>query len=275
MFGDRTLHTGAARELYDAEPMFRSALERGARIVEQLLDADPLPALIGAELATRIEFPQTSAILLQYALHALLEHWGVIPALVFGSSAGEYAAACAAGALGWHDALQLVARRELLLKSLVPGARVRQTLHQFKAALDAVKYSPPSLPLMAAGLGRLVATDETLDRKYWLDNLYSTPDAERGAAALHRAAPEIRLDLAAHSCEYRKLLQTVAVLYEHGIAINFRAFHAGFEREKLALPTYPFQRQRCWLDLVPPSGKLDATPQAIHPYLRVRPAESR
>lgn len=275
VFNHHTPSAGAARELYAAEPVFRRALERGSRIVEPVLDADPLPALLAAECAPRLEFPQTSAVLLQYALQALLEHWRIAPAIVFGCGAGEYAAAGLAGALGWQDALRLAARRELVLASLVPGARVRQTLFQFKTALATAEYAPPSMPLLAAGLGRLVATDETLDRKYWLEHLYAVPDAERGVAALQRATPQITLDVAADGCDYLGLLQTVAMLYEHGVSLDFRAFHSGFEREKLGLPGYPFQRQRCWLDVAPAPAKPEATPASVHPFLQPRPAESR
>ena len=274
VFNERVPRAGVARELYEAEPMFQRALERGARIVEAVLDTDPLPQLLSNESGPRLEFPQTSGVVLQYALHTLLEYWRVAPAIIAGSGTGEFAAACAAGALGWHDALRLAARRELLLQSLVPGARVRQTLHQFKTALAAVDYTPPSLPLLAASHGRVVTTRETLDQKYWLAHLYAPADAERHLAALEQLDAERQVQVAAEGCSYLALLQNVAALYEQGSALDFNAFHAGFERPKIALPSYPFQRTRCWLEIAPAAPKAEAAVQSTHPFLRTRALES-
>jgi acyl transferase domain-containing protein len=181
---------GIARELFQAEPEFRAALERAAEIAGQALDAELLPALLDA-VSARLEFPQTSALVVQHALHALLARWGVTPNIVFGSGTGEYAAACVAGALAWRDALQVVARRELLLSSLVPGARVRQTLAQFKARLASISHEVPALPLVLAGLDRRIAADETLGAKYWLDHLYARPEAARGLGTLRELQPEL------------------------------------------------------------------------------------
>ena len=47
------------------------------------------------------------------------------------------------------------------------------------------------------------------------------------------------------------MLDAVATLYVHGQTIDWRAFHAPSPHRRVALPTYPFQRQRHWLDLAP------------------------
>ncbi|HKU37743.1 MAG TPA: beta-ketoacyl synthase N-terminal-like domain-containing protein, partial [Polyangiales bacterium] len=180
VFGERLPSAGFARELFAAEPVFRRALEQAARAVAPIADADLLPALLAdvppparplqaVDTDTPLlEFPQTAALLVHYALATLLASWGVEASAAYGCGVGEYAAACAAGVLDWSDALALCARRELLLGSLVPGGRVRQTLHQFKTALAAVSYQAPSLPLIAASRGAEVEAGATLDRAHWL-----------------------------------------------------------------------------------------------------------
>ncbi|WP_088893686.1 type I polyketide synthase [Leptolyngbya ohadii] len=45
------------------------------------------------------------------------------------------------------------------------------------------------------------------------------------------------------------LLQSLGELYQQGKTINWQAFHQGFSRRRVSLPTYPFQRQRYWIDL--------------------------
>lgn len=61
----------------------------------------------------------------QVGLAALWRSWGVQPRLVFGHSAGEYAALCVAGALSVRDGARLTAARGRLMRSHCPaGAMV-------------------------------------------------------------------------------------------------------------------------------------------------------
>ncbi|MDM9582026.1 hypothetical protein [Nostoc sp. GT001] len=48
--------------------------------------------------------------------------------------------------------------------------------------------------------------------------------------------------------DWRSLLDSLATLYKKGININWSEFHRDSPRQRVALPTYPFQRQRCWND---------------------------
>ena len=47
--------------------------------------------------------------------------------------------------------------------------------------------------------------------------------------------------------DWRQLLQTVGALHVRGVDPDWAGFERDFARRKLALPTYPFQRQRCWI----------------------------
>ncbi|HEY8687351.1 MAG TPA: beta-ketoacyl synthase N-terminal-like domain-containing protein [Chloroflexota bacterium] len=44
------------------------------------------------------------------------------------------------------------------------------------------------------------------------------------------------------------LLSAVAVLYTRGVSIDWVAFNQPLTRRRVSLPTYPFQRERCWLE---------------------------
>ncbi|MBE3560028.1 MAG: polyketide synthase dehydratase domain-containing protein, partial [Ktedonobacteraceae bacterium] len=49
--------------------------------------------------------------------------------------------------------------------------------------------------------------------------------------------------------DWEVLLQTVSALYIKGINLDWQGFDRDYARRRLsALPTYPFERQRCWLD---------------------------
>src|SRR6185295_10794817 len=56
--------------------------------------------------------------------------------------------------------------------------------------------------------------------------------------------------------DWTQMLKTLAALYEKGYDINWKAFDEGYSRQKIALPTYPFERQRCWFQVEPQPTKL-------------------
>ncbi len=73
------------------------------------------------------------------------------------------------------------------------------------------------------------------------------PEAGAGriAVATMRRASEEGSDLAL-------LLDALGRLWVEGVAIDAAGFFAGERRHRVRLPTYPFERQRCWID--PPQG---------------------
>ncbi|HIE02157.1 MAG TPA: hypothetical protein EYP59_18040 [Thiotrichaceae bacterium] len=53
--------------------------------------------------------------------------------------------------------------------------------------------------------------------------------------------------------EWSQLLESLATLYVRGGQINWQKFDEPYPRQKISLPTYPFQRKRYWIDQ-PPQG---------------------
>ena len=44
------------------------------------------------------------------------------------------------------------------------------------------------------------------------------------------------------------ILESVGTLYTSGVEIDWKAYDQGYMRKKVALPTYPFQRKRYWVE---------------------------
>ncbi|WP_437275955.1 SDR family NAD(P)-dependent oxidoreductase [Sorangium sp. So ce375] len=110
---------GMGRELFAAEPVFRSALERFGRLVDEHLDRPLLDVLFGSDaeaLLGATANTQPALLAVELALAELWASWGVRPAAVLGHSVGAYAAACIAGILDPADALRLVAARGRLMQ---------------------------------------------------------------------------------------------------------------------------------------------------------------
>lgn len=51
------------------------------------------------------------------------------------------------------------------------------------------------------------------------------------------------------------LLSTLAQLWVQGVAVDWEGFYAGTAHRRVVLPTYPFERQRYWVDAVPTGTK--------------------
>jgi acyl transferase domain-containing protein len=49
----------------------------------------------------------------------------------------------------------------------------------------------------------------------------------------------------------QSLLESLRALYLHGVDVTWAGFDQGNTRRRIACPTYPFQRQRCWFAAAP------------------------
>ncbi|MFF2041043.1 MupA/Atu3671 family FMN-dependent luciferase-like monooxygenase [Kitasatospora sp. NPDC058170] len=129
--GQGAQYRGMAGELYGAYPVFRGVLDTcerlhreawGESLLELLLEPEGTGGGGGREVWST-EAVQPALFAVQAAYTALWEEFGVRPAAVAGHSAGEYAAAYAAGAFSLADGLFLAGvRGRLMHRSTEPGA---------------------------------------------------------------------------------------------------------------------------------------------------------
>nr|WP_255676094.1 non-ribosomal peptide synthetase/type I polyketide synthase [Pusillimonas sp. MFBS29] len=117
--GQGSQWAGMGKDLYEAGPVFRQAIDRCASVVSPLLgcsltdlmfsDAPQDMSLSDTRLA------QPALFTLAYALAEQLESWGVVPDVMIGHSLGEWVAACRAGVFTLDDSLRLVVERGRLM----------------------------------------------------------------------------------------------------------------------------------------------------------------
>jgi acyl transferase domain-containing protein/acyl carrier protein len=228
---------GTCRAVYRQEPTFRAELDRCA---------DALVSRFGWEPGTLLDpsedpLQQTvSLFALEYALAKLWMEWGLQPRAMVGDGVGECVAACLAGVFSMEDALGIVAAH-----TMSPGAP--------NVEIGTVELHAPRIPFVSGATGRLISDEEATDPEHWTRPARRTVRLSEGLERLRGEGMTIlEVGPKAEPDEEASLLGTLGKLWLSGAAVDWAAFHRHAPRRRIPLPTYPFERRRCWVD--PPAA---------------------
>ncbi len=160
--------------------------------------------------------------------------------------------------------------------------QMREMEEAFEAVAREIQFQPPRLRLLSSVTGRAVARDEMSQAAYWRRQV-SEPVRfrqametlrESGAIVFLEVGPGATLAGLGQECmdapealwlaslrrkreEWPQMLDSLAQLYVYGADVDWAAFDQPFHRRRVPLPTYPFQRQRYWLQ--PPLKGFEST----------------
>jgi acyl transferase domain-containing protein/7-keto-8-aminopelargonate synthetase-like enzyme len=151
-------------------------------------------------------------------------------------------------------------------------------LREFAAVAASIRFQSPQLSLISNVTGQ-EAGDEIATPDYWVRHVRGAvrfaqsirTAAEIGCGIFLEAGPQPVLcglgrhclpgkeelwlpSLHARRGDWAQMLDSAAALWAHGGEIDWDGFDRDYSRRKIALPTYPFERQRYWF----PAGAVGA-----------------
>jgi len=161
-------------------------------------------------------------------------------------------------------------------------------LDEFAELAGRISFKTPQFPIASTVTGKWVSPDEIMVPGYWIKNLRQTVRFNDAVSEMLKEAGRIFLEVGPgqtlstlvkqhqhrskdtavlfslrHPQEEKSdcavILTTLGSLWLNGIEVDWQAFYSSETRRRVPLPSYPFERQRCWIDPAePPRGFLAA-----------------
>jgi myxalamid-type polyketide synthase MxaE and MxaD len=275
---------GLGRGLYEAEPVFRRAVDRCSELLRPFLER-PLVAVLQGEAGTgalleQPAYAQPAQFTIQYALAEVWSSWGITPDKVLGKGVGELVAACVAGVLRLEDAVWLVAERGRL------GA-VRPESSGLARVAESIRYAAPRVGFISSLTGKPASEGEISRAGYWLRQASEAARMTEGLKALRGEGSELVVELGPESLTTREpagsldgqgkwiaslpnqgealgaMLEGLGQLFVRGAKVDWAGFHQHSPGRRVPLPTYPFQRERYWVEARQASGGSEGTKERL------------
>jgi acyl transferase domain-containing protein len=165
----------------------------------------------------------------------------------------------------------------------------------FAEVVRSIKLSPPIIPFVSTVTTAWITDEQATDPLYWASHMRATVRFAEGVQTLWQQQPESVLlevgprtttatlarqqsknpkqqiaisslgSTAEDDAEWTAILGAIGQLWLAGVSFDWRSFYAQEIRHRLPLPTYPFERQRFWLDPKPAietthSPQIESTP---------------
>ncbi len=153
-------------------------------------------------------------------------------------------------------------------------------IEPFAALVKNIQLSPPQIPFVSTVSATWITDEQATDYLYWANHLRATVRFAEGVQTLWQKPERVLLEIgprtitatlarqqakdlkrqiaisslgssADENAEWTSLIQAIGQLWRSGVEIDWAAFSADEYRQRIPLPTYPFDRQRYWIDPKP------------------------
>jgi acyl transferase domain-containing protein/acyl carrier protein len=168
------------------------------------------------------------------------------------------------------------------------SAMMDPAVEQLRAAVARVPLAPPRLPYLSNVTGTWISAAEAQDPGYWARHLRAPVRFSQAVSELLTDADRLLLEVGPgrtllslvsrqgptaaerilcaslghareQTSDFASLLEALGRLYLADVPVDWAAFHEGQQRQRVPLPTYPFERQRYFRE--PGKALLGPVPQ--------------
>ncbi len=181
-------------------------------------------------------------------------------------------------ALEWRLAAKNVAVSRLHTSHAFHSSMMDPILDEFKAQVAKTERSAPQIPCISNLTGDWLTAEQAADPTYWASHMRQAVRFAQGVEKLLGDPAQILLEVGPgrtlttlatrhpakqtdtvilsslrHPQDQQSdsafLLNTLGKLWLAGAKINWDGFYADEQRQRIPLPTYPFERQRYWVEV--------------------------
>ena len=172
-------------------------------------------------------------------------------------------------------------------------------LDAFEQSTAQVNFAPLQISLISNLTGKMLKPGEILDGSYWRRHIRETVQFDQGMHTLAEQGYDLFVELGPQPTllgmgkrclpigsstwlpslkkdqdDWQMILDSLSALYLKGIHVNWVGFDRDYPRCRISLPTYPWQRQRYWLEESSGSPRTPRSQQRIHQEVDVVPEET-
>jgi acyl transferase domain-containing protein/NADPH:quinone reductase-like Zn-dependent oxidoreductase/ubiquinone/menaquinone biosynthesis C-methylase UbiE/acyl carrier protein len=183
-----------------------------------------------------------------------------------------------------------IAFSELAVSHAFHSPLMDPVLEPFEQAAAKVSFGAPHLRLVSNLTGQVTSTAQIAQPAYWRRHIRETVQysasmqtlADAGCTAFLEIGPNPVLLGLGRRCvdpegalwlaslrsgqdDWAEMLASLSQLYVHGMDIDWVGFDRDYPRRKMSLPTYPFQRERYFVDRKIKPAERRVTAHALHP----------
>jgi acyl transferase domain-containing protein len=177
-------------------------------------------------------------------------------------------------------AAQGVSCRRLHTSHAFHSSMMEPALEAFTQAVARTPRQAPQIPFVSNVTGTWITADQATAPAYWAQHLRRTVKFDAGVRELLRDSDRVLLEvgpgqvlaslakvqrpktehnLILHSIrpahqrtsDNVQMANTLGELWTLGVRVDWKAYNEGQDRRRVPLPTYPFERQRYWVDPQP------------------------
>ncbi|MES2939249.1 MAG: amino acid adenylation domain-containing protein [Pseudomonadota bacterium] len=192
-----------------------------------------------------------------------------------------------------HFAQQGRKAKQLTVSHAFHSHLMEPMLAQFRTVAASVRYAAPRIPLVSTLTGLMAKADELGKPDYWVQQVREAVRFNTGMRTLYEQGANTFLELGPQpvlsgmgaACladdgpvswvpsivpgkeEAAGIQKSLADIHVLGVQVDWRGYFEPFGAERVALPTYAFQRERYWLEPMPRrevgAGLTDANHQLL------------